>query len=81
MVSEPKYAPLGEVVEPFALVLGGLDGLTQPQVADIFQQEHRAHGSTQFAKREVQLVFPAGSAQLAQNSRRRNAVNQDRLLS
>lgn len=74
-----EIRPLGEVVEPFALVLGSLDGLTQLLVADIFQQEHRAHGSAQFAKGEVQLVFPTGSAQLAQDSRRRNAAGLNRL--
>jgi hypothetical protein len=52
----PEEHPLSELIELFALVGGGVDGLAQMGVADIAQQEHRPPGTPQLAKREIQLV-------------------------
>lgn|GEM_PF-4723590 len=74
-----EIGPLRKLVETFALVLSRLNDLPKFTIADIFQKKHRAHDPTQLAKCEIQLVFPAGGAQLAQNGRWRNAPGPNRL--
>ena len=74
-----EIGPLRKVVETFALVLRCLDDLAQLIIADIFQQEYGADDPAQLAKGEIQLVFPAGGAQLAQDGRWRNAPSPNRL--
>jgi hypothetical protein len=49
--------PLHEFVEGLAFVGGGLDYLPQFEVGDVLQQKDGPHHPSQFAKREVQLVF------------------------
>jgi len=49
--------PLHEFVEGLAFVGGGLDHLAQFEVGDVLQQKDGPHHPSQFAKREVQLVF------------------------
>ncbi len=55
--------PLGELVEALAFVLGGLDGAAQFRVADVIQQEGRAHHASEFPEGEVELVLAAGRAE------------------
>nr|WP_242522992.1 hypothetical protein [Thiocystis minor] len=54
--------PLGELVETFAFVLGGLNQAPEFGIADVVEQEDRANHAAEFSKGIVEFVLAARGA-------------------